>query len=109
MYVGYRLAVSGTIVWYLNKIVPYYWAVFFMAQLSFLYDSVIFAVYFSADGFPSLANYAVSNLAYTARVVAAWWYIKQLWNWSGRYWLAVFVGAQTTFAIDYFIFWRLFA
>ena len=45
-----------------------------------------------------------SDILYTLRVVAAWWLIKQIWDWIGNYWVAVFIGAEITFICDYFIF-----
>jgi hypothetical protein len=108
IYVAYRLIVSGPIVKLLNKYLPFYLAVFIMAQLSFAYDTVVFGYYFSAVELPSLIEYLKSNVMYTLRVIAAWWVIKQLWNKLGNYWLAVFIGAELTFIFDYFIFGNLF-
>lgn len=54
-----------------------------------------------------------ANLTYTLRVLAAWWVIRQIKNaldarWPDRnrvnWFVSVFVGAQLTFACDYFIF-----
>jgi hypothetical protein len=109
IYVAYRLIVSGPIVKLLNKYLPFYLAVFIMAQLSFAYDTLVFGYYFSAVELPSLIEYLESDVMYTLRVIAAWWVIKQLWNKLGNYWLAVFIGAELTFIFDYFIFGNLFA
>jgi hypothetical protein len=108
IYVAYRLVVSGPLVKLLLRWLPYYAAVFVMAQFSFLYDNVIFAWLFGAQELPGLAELIYADIKYTLRVVAAWWVIKQLWNWIGNYWIAVFLGAQLTFAVDYFIFADLF-
>ena len=109
IYVAYRLIVSGPIVKLLNKYLPFYLAVFIMAQLSFAYDTFVFGHYFSAVELPSFIEYLKSDVMYTLRVIAAWWVIKQLWNRLNNYWLAVFIGAELTFIIDYFIFGNLFA
>ncbi len=109
VYVAYRLVISGPIVKILNKYLPFYLAVFIMAQLSFAYDTVVFGYYFSAVELPSLFEYLKSDVMYTLRVIAAWWVIKQLWNRLNNYWLAVFIGAELTFVFDYFIFGNLFA
>ena len=109
IYVAYRLVVSGPIVKILSKHLPFYLAVFIMAQLSFAYDTVVFGYYFSVVELPSLIEYLKSDVMYTLRVIAAWWIIKQLWNKLGNYWLAVFIGAELTFIFDYFIFGNLFA
>ena len=105
---AYRLIVSGPIVKFLNKYLPYYLAVFIMAQLSFAYDTFVFGYYFNAAELPHWIEYLKSNILYTLRVIAAWWYIRFIWNKIGNYWLAVFIGAETTFIIDYFIFGHLF-
>ena len=85
VYVLYRLAVSGPLVKFLNKYLNYYWAVFFMAQLSFIYDNFVFYNYFSADSFLWL-DIIWADVLYSIRVLIAWWVIKQLWNWIGNYW-----------------------
>ena len=102
IYVLYRLVVSGPIVKVLNRYMTYYWAVFFMAQLSFLADNILFYNYFEADSFLWL-DIIVADVLYSIRVLIAWWVIKQLWNWIGNYWIAVFLGAELTFVVDYFI------
>jgi len=101
-YVIYRLVVSGPLVKFLNKYLTYYWAVFFMAQLSFIYDNFVFYNYFQADSFLWL-DIIWADVLYSIRVLMAWWVIKQLWNWIGNYWIAVFLGAELTFVVDYFI------
>jgi|TARA_Y100001937_G_scaffold127383_1_gene199495 hypothetical protein len=101
-YVFYRLAVSGPLVKFLNYKLNYYVAVFVMAQLSFIYDNFIFYNYFNASGFEWLDLF-VADFLYTARVIVAWWIIKQIWNKIGNYWIAVFLGAELTFVVDYFI------
>ena len=108
IYVSYRLLVSGPIVRTLNRYLTYYLAVFVMAQLSFAYDTFVFGYYFNAQELPYILDYLYSDLLYTLRVIAAWWIIKQLWNWIGNYWIAVFLGAELTFITDYFIFKDLF-
>ena len=77
-----------------------------MAQVSFAYDTVNFYFYFDEQKVV-LTNLIYSNIIYTLRVVAAWFVIKKLWDWIGNYWIAVFLGAQLTFAVDYFIFERI--
>jgi len=109
IYVMYRLVVSGFIVKLLMKKLPYYVAVFVMAQFSYAYDTVIFGYYFSAQELPPVLNLLFSNILYTLRVLAAWFVIKMLWNWCKNYWIAVFLGAELTFLCDYFIFNRLFS
>ena len=105
---AYRLTVSGIIVKLLNRYLPYYLAVLIMAQLSFAYDTFVFGYYFAASAVPGIVDYLTANLFYTVRVIAAWWLIKQIWDLVKNYWLAVFIGAQITFAVDYFIFAELF-
>jgi len=106
--VAYRLIVSGPIVKILNNYLPYYLAVLVMAQLSFVYDTFVFSYYFAAEELPHWVEYAKSNILYTLRVIAAWWLIKQIWTAVKNYWLAVFIGAEITFIVDYFIFGNLF-
>jgi hypothetical protein len=106
--VAYRLAVSGPIVKILNQYLPYYLAVFAMAQLSFAYDTFVFGYYFNSVAVPAVIDYVIANMFYTLRVIAAWWLIKQIWDLVKNYWVAVFVGAQITFVVDYFIFAGLF-
>jgi hypothetical protein len=108
IYVAYRLIVSGPIVKILNNYLPYYLAVLIMAQLSFAYDTLVFGYYFNAAELPTIIEYLKSNFLYTLRVIAAWWLIKQIWNFVKNYWIAVFIGAQITFVFDYFIFKNLF-
>lgn len=79
-----------------------------MAQLSFAYDTFVFGYYFNAAELPNIIDYLKSDIFYTIRVIAAWWLIKQIWNLVKNYWLAVFIGAEITFACDYFIFGELF-
>lgn len=109
IYVLYRLVVSGPIVKVLNKYLPYYAAVFIMAQLSFAYDTFIFGYYFNASEIPAILDYIKSDIMYTLRVIAAWWLIRQIWNLVGNYWIAVFIGAEITFVFDYFIFADLYS
>lgn len=109
IYVAYRLVVSGPIVKVLNKYLPYYLAVFVMAQLSFAYDTFVFGHYFNAQELPHLFDYIKSDILYTLRVLAAWWLIKQIWNLVKNYWVAVFIGAEITFIFDFFIFKNLFS
>lgn len=104
IYVSYRLAVSGPLVRFLLKWLPYYIAVFVMAQLSFIFDYFVFDSYFQNSPFPSLKDLIAANTLYVLRVLAAWWLIKQIWNVVNNYWLSVFIGAEITFVADYFIF-----
>ncbi len=108
VYVAYRLVISGPIVKFLTKYLPYYLAVFVMAQLSFAYDTFVFGYYFNAVELPTLFDYLRSDVLYTLRVIAAWWLIKQIWLRVKNYWLAVFIGAEITFVCDYFIFSGLY-
>ena len=108
IYVAYRLIISGPIVKVLNKYLPYYAAVFLMAQLSFTYDTFVFGYYFNAVSLPEISDLLISDFLYTARVIAAWWLIRQIWKIIDNYWVAVFIGAEITFIFDYFIFKNLF-
>jgi len=107
-YVFYRLAISGPIVHFLHKHVTYYQSVFIMAQLSFMYDTLVFGYYFNAINLPSLYEYVGSDIIYTIRVLVAWWLIKQVWDLLGNYWISIFLVAELTFIADYFIFENLF-
>ena len=102
IYVFYRLAISGPLVKFTIKYVPYYVAVFIMAQLSFIYDNFLFYNYFQADSFLWL-DIVQADVLYSIRVLIAWWVIKRLWDWLNNYWVAVFLGAELTFIVDYFI------
>lgn len=104
IYVSYRLVITAHIVRFFNRFVHYYWAVFIAAQFSFMYDNGVFAWLFSADELPAIKNIIVADISYTARVLVAWFVIKQLWDWLKNYYLAVFIGAELTFVVDYFIF-----
>ena len=108
IYVAYRLLVSGPIVKVLNRYLPYYLAVFVMAQLSFFYDTIVFGYYFNANEIPHWLDYLTSDFLYTLRVLAAWWLIRQIWKLVNNYWIAVFIGAEITFVVDFFIFKNLF-
>lgn len=103
VYVAYRLVVSAPLVKFATRYMPYYVAVILMAQLSFVYDNLNFYFYFNNSEFNFL-DLLFADIAYTARVIAAWFVIKQLWDWIGNYWVAVFMGAELTFVVDYFIF-----
>lgn len=103
-YVAYRLFVSASIVTFLNKRMSYYWAVLVMSQVSFLYDNIVFSIYYSAQQMPRLVDLLYADANYTIRVLAAWWIIKKLWDYFGNWYVAVFLGAQLTFLVDYFIF-----
>ena len=109
IYVAYRLVVSGPIVKLLTRYIPFYIAVFVMAQLSFAYDTFVFGNYFNATVLPSIFEYLHSNILYTLRVLAAWWLIKQIWKLVSNYWIAVFIGAEITFLCDFFIFSNLYS
>jgi len=102
IYVFYRMAISGPLVKFSINYLPYYLAVFLMAQLSFIYDNIIFYNYFSANSFLWI-DIIDANVLYCIRVLCAWWVIKQLWDWIGNYWVALFIGAELTFIVDYFI------
>ena len=108
IYVAYRLVVSGPIVKLLTRYIPFYIAVFVMAQLSFAYDTFVFGYYFNATVLPYWAEYLQSDFLYTLRVLVAWWLIRQIWKLVKNYWVAVFIGAEITFVCDYFIFGQLF-
>jgi hypothetical protein len=68
IYVFYRLAVSGPLVKFLTKYLTYYWAVFFMAQLSFLADNILFYNYFEANSFLWL-DIIWADVLYSIRVL----------------------------------------
>ena len=102
-YVFLRLAVTGPLVKFAMKYIPYYVAVVLMAQLSFCYDLIIFYFYFDSP-MGAFSEVLLADFLYTLRVVAAWWVIKRLWDWLNNYWMAVFIGAELTFTVDYFIF-----
>lgn len=103
IYVLYRLVVSAPLVKFATRFVPYYAAVVLMAQLSYTYDMAVFYWYFD-NPVTSVWNIIQGDILYTLRVIAAWFVIKQLWNWLNNYYLAVFIGAELTFIADYFIF-----
>lgn len=103
-YVAYRLIVSAHIVKFFNKYVNYYWAVLIMSQVSFAYDNVVFAYLYSAQQMPNVYDIIWADIMYTIRVFAAWILIKWLWDKLKNYYVAVFIGAELTFAVDYFIF-----
>lgn len=104
IYVSYRLLITAHVIKFLNKYMNYYVAVIIAAQISFIYDNGLFAVFFQATNIPPLFDLMWADLQYTLRVIAAWFIIKQLWNWLKNYYLAVFIGAELTFVVDYFIF-----
>lgn len=104
IYVAYRLFVSASIVTVLHRRMHYYWAVLIMSQVSFAYDNLIFSVYYKAQEMPGLLELLYADAMYTLRVIVAWFIIKQLWDWLGNWYVAVFIGAQLTFFVDYFIF-----
>ena len=104
IYVFYRLAISAPLVEFVNKYFSYYIAVLIMAQLSFTYDYFVFDNYFTNAKEFVIIDVIKSDILYTLRVLAAWWLIKQIWDWIGNYWVAVFIGAEITFVCDYFIF-----
>ncbi len=108
IYVSYRLVVTAHIVKFLYKYIPYGFAVLLAAQISFLYDGGVFAYLFQAKELPALMDFVQANVLYTFRVGVAWWIIKILWDQLSNYYLAVFIGAQLTFIVDYFIFEGVF-
>lgn len=103
IYVLFRLLVTANVVKFFNRYVHYYVAVIMAAQLSYAYDFALFHWYF-ANPVSDYWNILLGNITYTLRVIAAWFVIKQLWNWLKNYYLAVFIGAELTFVADYFIF-----
>jgi hypothetical protein len=103
-YVAYRLIVTAHIVKFFNRYMNYYLAVLIAAQVSFAYDNGLFAFLFDASNIPNIKDLLWADVQYTLRVIAAWWLIKQLWDWLKNYYLAVFIGAEITFVVDYFIF-----
>lgn len=104
VYVGYRLLITAHIVKFFHKYMPYSFAVIIAAQLSFLYDGGIFAYFFEAQALPETMEIVQANVLYTLRVGLAWAFIYWLWQKLDNYYLAVFIGAEATFVIDYFIF-----
>jgi len=104
-YVGYRLLISAHIVKFFNKYIAYSFAVLLMSQVSFAYDFGIFAYLFSAQTFPDIMEVVQANILYTLRVGIAWAFIYWLWKVRNyNYYVAVFIGAEMTFTVDYFIF-----
>lgn len=107
IYVSYRLFITGPIIKFLESRLTYYGAVIVAAQISFLYDSIVFYNYFQSFNFDIL-ELVISDLQYTLRVIAAWWLIAQIRKLTNNFYLSVFIGAQITFVFDYFIFNKLF-
>jgi len=107
-YVSYRLLITAHIVRFMMRFMPYSIAVLVAAQVSFLYDSGIFNFLFDPQELPPLMEWLWANACYTLRVGIAWGFIKILWMKTGRFYTSVFIGAQSTFIVDYFIFDRLF-
>ena len=103
VYVLYRLLITANVIKFLNRYMHYYVAVIVAAQFSYLYDFVTFHWYFG-NPVTDYWNIIWGDITYTLRVIAAWFVIKQLWNWLKNYYLAVFIGAELTFVADYFIF-----
>lgn len=103
-YVAYRLIVTAHVVKFFNRYVNYYVAVLIAAQVSFAYDNGLFSMLFGATEIPALYDLLKADVMYTLRVIAAWWLIKQIWSRVKNYYLAVFIGAEITFVVDYFIF-----
>ena len=103
-YVAYRLLISAHLVKFFNRYVNYYWAVLIMSQFSFAWDNGVFAYLYSAQELPRLIELIYADILYTVRVFVAWIVIKWIWNVLHNYYLAVFIGAEMTFAVDYFIF-----
>ena len=102
-YIFLRLAVTGLVVKFALKYIPYYVAVVLVAQFSFCYDLIIFYFYYDSP-IGTFSEVLLADFLYTLRVVAAWWIIKRLLNWLNNFWIAVFIGAELTFVVDYFIF-----
>lgn len=107
-YVAYRLLVTAHIIKFLMRWMPYSIAVLIGAQVSFLYDSGLFSILLGAEEFPPLMDWLYANASYTVRVGIAWGFIKWLWMKTDRFYLSVFIGAEATFIVDYFIFDQLF-
>ena len=108
VYVAYRLIITAHVIKFFNRYVNYYVAVLIAAQLSFMYDNGLFALLFNAQKLPVFAELIVADILYTLRVLIAWFVIKQLWNVTNNYYVAVFIGAEMTFVVDYFIFNQLY-
>lgn len=104
VYVGYRLIVSAHIVKFFNRFMPYSFAVLIMSQVSFAWDFGLFAYLFEAQSLPNVMDIVQANILYTLRVGLAWALIKLLWTKLDNFYLAVFIGAELTFVVDYFIF-----
>ena len=104
VYVAYRLVITAHIVKFFNQYMHYYVAVIIAAQVSFAYDNGLFAMLFNATSVPDLIVLLTTDIIYTIRVLVAWWIIKVLWDKLTNYYLAVFIGAELTFVVDYFIF-----
>lgn len=102
-YVVFRLLISAPIVSVLMRYLPYYVSVIILAQISFLYDLLVFYFYFD-NPISSTSSIIIADISYTLRVIAAWWLIKKLWDLTDNYILSVFIGAEITFVIDYFIY-----
>lgn len=108
-YVAYRLFVSGAVVRVCLARMSYPWAVLVMSQASFVYDTVIFGWYFSAQALPSPVDFVISDVIYTLRVALAWAFIYYFWNRVKlNYWLSIFIVAQATFFMDLLIFQDLY-
>lgn len=108
-YVAYRLLVSAHIVKFFNRYFHYYVAVLIMSQFSFAYDNGVFAYLMGAQSIPDIGQLLWADVQYTLRVIAAWFVIKKLWDWLKNYYVAVFIGAELTFIVDYFIVGGLWA
>lgn len=102
-YVAYRLAVTANVIKFINRYVTYYVAVVIAAQISYYYDNIILGWMWHDEALPDIYTFLVGEFWYTLRVIAAWFVIKQLWNWLGHYYWAVFIGAELTFIVDKFI------
>lgn len=103
-YVAYRLLITANVIRFLNQYMNYYVAVLVAAQVSFVYDNGLFAVLFDAVEIPAILNLLYADFTYTLRVIAAWWLIKQIQRVVTNFYVAVFIGAELTFVVDYFIF-----
>ena len=103
LYVLYRLTISSTLVTQISKYVSYFSAVLIMSQISFFIDSILFGVYFNATAVPTFYSYVTTDITYTIRVVAAWWLIKKIWKIVGNFYVAVFIGSEITFIIDFYL------
>ena len=105
-YVIYRLLVTAHIIMFFDIWFNYYIAVIIAAQISYYYDNIILGWFWSKQQLPDWRKFLRGQFYYTLRVIAAWFVIKILWDITGNYYIAVFIGAELTYIIDnYLIKW----